>query len=283
MDEERERFVPLSIREGRREPFKPTEGMPGYLWGSVFTWIDRYIRDPHGYGSYSISAVHALGRAMRFEVPESHDWEFVEAFYLKCKVNEEFCFDVMDALLFFGHEPHTVDQYLWDVDHVYTVHTDHIRLVKRVDDTVWASYGQAVQPDDQAARLLESAWAKQFSRDQDPDGAVDDATAAIESLLKPVVAPNDEKATFGRMVAAIEDAPNKWECSIPDRNWRGEILTGVDAFLDALKIVLYRPDRHGGGDRTGYTSEQSATVILQAVTIIGWLRQDVFRRVENAH
>lgn len=280
MNEERERFVPLSIREGKREPFKPVEGIPGFLWPSIKYWLDGYLQ-PSGY--WQTKRIHALGRALQFVVPARTDWDFLEALDLECKVNEEFCLDVVDALLFLGHDPDTLDQYLWDVGHVYTVHTDRKRLVKRIDDTVWASYEQAVKPGDQAARLLESAWAKQYSRDQDPNGAADDATAAVEALLRPVVAPNDEKATFGRMISAIEDAPDKWECAIPDRNWKGQTLTGTDTFLNALKTVLYRPNRHGGGTRDGYTVEQSSTVVLQAVTIVGWLRQNAFRRVMNTH
>jgi hypothetical protein len=280
MSQNRERFVPLSIREGKREPFKPTTGMPGYLWLSVKPWIKNYLLTSAGY--FQAEHVTNVVRALRLDTPSDEvNWDLYEALFVELKLSSEKVLDVIDALLFLGYGVDEMDRFLWDVDHEYTVHTDKQRLVKKIDDTVWASYEMAVSPGDHAAHLLESAWAKQFSRDRDPAGAWDDSTAAVEALLRPIVSPRDEAATIGKMIQAIQDAPHAWYCRIPDRDWHGVPVGGVAFFVNALCNLMYRPDRHGTAHSSSeVTVEQSGMVVLQAVTVVGWLRQDGFGRIQ---
>ncbi|MDU6662567.1 MAG: hypothetical protein E6474_09730 [Actinomyces sp.] len=279
MSQNRERFVPLSIREGKREPFKPTTGMPGYLWYSVKPWIEDYLTQ---FGRIQTPKLRNIVRVLRLDASlYQDDRSLYDSLFRELEFSSEKVLDVIDALLFLGYGVDEMDRFLWDVDHEYTVHTDKQRLVKKIDDTVWASYEMAVSPGDHAAHLLESAWAKQFSRDRDPAGAWDDATAAVEALLRPIVSPRDEAATIGKMIQAIQDAPHAWYCRIPDRDWHGVPVGGVAFFVNALCNLMYRPDRHGTANRSSeVTVEQSGMVVLQAVTVVGWLRQDGFGRIQ---
>lgn len=185
--------------------------------------------------------------------------------------------DIIDALLFLGHRPEELDEMLWDVEHEYTVHTDRKRLVLRVDDSAWAALAVAVSAENEASNALEQAWACQYGRSgQDASKVWDLCTQAVESVLKPLVSPNDSKATLGKMIQALEDAPRKWEFALPTRERKGALITGVDSFISALRIVGYNPSRHGGSSDKVQLAE-SAVVLHQAVAIVCWLNQGALR------
>ncbi|WP_188043680.1 hypothetical protein [Changpingibacter yushuensis] len=284
MQQETAKYVPLSVREGRRPPFEPTVGVPGYLSPALTKWLNRQFPKANGssYASFEASLdserIHKLFRALRIDYEESlSDQDMYVALLDEfLEGDDEISLDIIDYLLFTGAtQCDELEAVLFEVDHEYRLDADHARLVRRVDGSVWAAYEEALAPADEASNDVASAWAKTYSRDTDPEGAWDDATRAVEALLKPIVSPNDGKATLGKMISAIRAKEEKWACDLPGI----EDKSPVQQFVDALQVVGYRPDRHGGSD--GVTdSATSAMVVLQAVTIVGWLRDGAFRRVD---
>lgn len=244
------------------------------MWRSVHEWIEKGLyRPPYGILDQSrLRKIERLLFSSSFE-DKNEDEELVRRLLATLKNNPEIAFDVLDALLFLGHDPEGLDEILWDLDHEYTVHSDGNKLVLRVDDTAWAAYATAVNEGDEAAKHLELAWEKQYSRkDNNPDGAWEESTKAVEALLKPIVSPSDARATLGKMIGALRDKPEKWETSIPG---------GIPAFVNALNIVKYNPGRHGGAGAVA-TLGQSVIVLHQAIAIVNWLRQDSLRMIEKA-
>lgn len=201
----------------------------------------------HTFGEFpQKKRVRKLGRLLDIDTveydPEGHAYTLVEAI----GGDEQQAFDIIDALLFIGHSPEELDEMLWDVEHEYTVHTDGKRLVLSVDDSAWAALAVAVSAENEASDALEQAWAYQYGRNGQDAGKVWDlCTQAVESVLKPLVSPNGSKATLGKMIQALEDALHKWEFALPTRERKGALITGMDSFISALRIVGYNPSRHG--------------------------------------
>lgn len=110
------------------------------------------------------------------------------------------------------------------------------------------------QPDDQASQYMQEAWAPAFGRDPNLSDAWGRAIKAIETLLKPIVSPKYNKATIGSMTSALRQAPDKWECKLPDRvykaNGETNVKPGIEVFIDALATIGYQPDRHGSDQRS---------------------------------
>lgn len=131
---------------------------------------------------------------------------------------------------------------------------------------------------------MQDAWALAFGRDPNLLEAWNNAIKSIETLLKPVVLPDDEKATIGKMTKALRDKPEKWACFLPDREYSFEgkkiVKVGVEVFIDALSLIGYQPNRHGGGIVEEVDETAARGVLFLAVTVLGWLREGVLVPVE---
>lgn len=266
-------WVPLTVRMGLREPFKPTTGVPDFMWNGLESWFEEVL-DGYGVFDAGLSPLE-VGLKLRVAVSNTLDarFELIEAF----REDENLALDAVDLLLSLGASADGLRELLCSVDHELTVDADSHRLVTRVSPSTHAMYQSAITEEDHVSALLASAWAKTMSRDSDPSGAWTDATKAVEELLTPIVSPRDSKATIGKMARAIRDAPHKWRCSLHVADGRDPVL----AFEQALELVGFAPDRHGGNGSTGVDPLTSRTVVLQAITICDWLRSGVLRQVED--
>lgn len=277
--------MPLSVREGKREPFKPTVGVPAYFYGTLRQFLQVI-------GNYLLSHLSteefvALEHRLTHELRVAESFTFYKLAQDAYEHDEELFLDLIDLFLFkygenFDKFPSPIrnigaleylDSCLFDVDHEYRIDADKRRLVRRVDETVWAAYERVLSVEDEAAELIGSAWAKQYSRNPDFAGAWEDARKAVEVLLKLVVSPKDKSATISKMARVLRDNPGRFECSLRGTQQESPVLQ----FAHALDIIGYPPNHHGAGD---VDSAQSATVVLQAVTVVGWLRDGALRVIE---
>ena len=281
--ENRERPVPLSVREGRREPFKQAVGVPPYMRRSIREWFElaaKFFPEPERRRlEYRISRITRLERTFSFAGASggafgSEPDELFEAIDLLLFLKGEY---LSRCTATTGSVTEMLDEILWDVDHEYRLDADNKRLVKRVDETVWAAYEKALSADDRASEWIASAWAKTYSRDCDPSGAWEDARKAVEEVLKPIVSPNNAKATISSMIKEIREGEHKWDCDLRGSDWESSILQ----FARSLEVIGFPGDHHGGGDGK-VEPEVSRTAVLQAVAVVGWLRDGAFRRIEKA-
>jgi hypothetical protein len=194
--------------------------------------------------------------------------------------------DVMDWLLGhgFGHAQ-PLEHILKSAGHVLRVSPDGSRLVERIEPTLWNEHEQVTQLDDQASQYMQEAWALAFGREPNLSDAWGRAIKAIETLLKPIVSPKNKKATIGSMTSVLRQSPDKWECKLPDREYKanGEtnVKPGIEVFIDALATIGYQPDRHGS-DRPQDVDEATArSVLFLATTVVGWLRDGILRTIDN--
>ncbi len=270
--QKRERFVPLSVRMGQREPFGETVGVPLYLRHGLERWLDVWVENHFPYQQDQLAELTQA--KLRLDLPDSRWWCLRNAM----KSDPKLYLDVIDFVVSLSDEPDLQwleEELLWEVAHEYRVDYANRRLVRRVDETVYGAYLRAATPGDRASELLREAWAATYAREgRDPAVAWGKAVAAVEAILAPIISPNDTKATLGKLRAALRDAPDRFECDIPHPDGS----SGADQLLAALGAIQFHPGRHGGDGRECDPAHSVATV-LQAVTIIGWVQEGLVRRL----
>lgn len=205
---------------------------------------------------------------------EASIWDVIHEFQYAMDEDDIFAFDVIDELLAISARVGSLSLILDVVDHELTVAKDGRGLEFRVPEETQQIYATAVSENDHASTLLKSAWAAAFSRDSDPKRAWEQATESVEFLLKPVVSPKDKNATISKMAAALRDAPQKWECAVPAMHG----LSSVESFAKLLDIVGHNPGKHGSEEQIDLLT--SRTVVLQAITVCQWLREEALWRVK---
>ena len=271
-------WVPLSVRTGARQPFAPVEGVPGFLWNYLRNWIKDAIRDDAQTG-IDIDLTLRLN-VQRFINGYPTVGEVVAAALEKPLRNQVALLDVIDWLLHRGKgSAETLERLLATAGHVLRVSPDGDGLVQRLDPSAWALYQHATRPQDAASDHMHEAWTLTFGQHPKPGQGWGEAVKAIECLLKPVVSPNDSKATLGKMTAAIRNGHDKWTCALPSRdlkvNGHQTVKPGLEVLTDCLATIGYQPGRHGGDD-TGQVEQVTAeSMVLLATTVLGWLRNGV--------
>jgi len=271
-------WVPLSVRTGARPPFAPVEGVPGFLWNYLRNWIKDAIRDDAQTG-IDIDLTLRLN-VQRFINDYPTVGDVVAAALEKPLRNQVALLDVIDWLLHRGKgSAETLERLLATAGHVLRVSPDGDGLVQRLDPSAWALYQHATRPQDAASDHMHEAWTLTFGQHPKPGQGWGEAVKAVECLLKPVVSPNDSKATLGKMTAAIRNGHDKWTCALPSRdlkvNGHQTVKPGLEVLTDCLATIGYQPGRHGGDD-TGQVEQVTAeSMVLLATTVLGWLRNGV--------
>ena len=156
--------------------------------------------------------------------------------------------DVLDYCLgIYYHPDHAAElrKILDRSGSAWTVGTDDDEglwcLKRRVDATVLAAANEETEQRSNAAEYLRRAWHHVYSRNPNPSTAYHDAVRAVEAAARPVVTPNDDRATLGKMIPALKDKPGKWETVIGD----------VDTVRKMMATIWKsQSDRHGTDDTT---------------------------------
>ena len=277
-------WEPLSVRRNQRQPFTPVDGVPDFLWQYAMRWIENALND-------DTSIVCGLSIDLRLERAGNY-LEYQGASYAIRACLEETghdqytALDVIDWLL--GHsygQADALEFILKSAGHVLRVSPDGNRLVERIDPALWDEYEQVTQLDDQASQYMQEAWTLAFEREPNLSDAWGRTIKAIETLLKPIVSPKNKKATIGRMTSEVRQAPDKWECKLPDREYKsnGEINVkpGIEVFIDALATIGYQPDRHGSDQPQDVDEATARSVLFLATTVVGWLRDGILRTIDS--
>ena len=277
-------WEPLSVRRNQRQPFAPVDGVPDFLWQYAMRWIENALND-------DTSIVCRLSIDLRLERAGNY-LEYQGASYAIRACLEETghdqytALDVIDWLL--GHsygQADALEYILKSAGHVLRVSPDGNRLLERIDPALWDEYEQVTQLEDQASQYMQEAWTLAFGRNPNVGDAWGRAIKAIETLLKPIVSPKNNKATIGSMTNELRHFPDKWECKLPDREYKanGEtnVKSGIEVFTDALATIGYQPDRHGSDQPQDVDEATARSVLFLATTVVGWLRDGILRTIDS--
>ena len=277
-------WIPLSVRRNQRQPFTPVDGIPDFLWQYALNWIENVLDN-------DASMVCALSIDLRLERVGSYleyrGANYAIRTYLEETQHDQYTvLDVIDWLL--GHgcgQADALEYILKPAGHVLRVSPDGDRLVERIDPALWDEYEQVTQPDDQASQYMQEAWSLAFGRNPNVGDAWSKAIKAIETLLKPIVSPKNNKATIGSMTSELRQSPDKWECKLPDREYKanGEtnVKPGIEVFIDVLATIGYQPDRHGSDQPQDVDEATARSVVFLATTVVGWLRDGTLRTIDS--
>ena len=277
-------WEPLSVRRNQRQPFAPVDGVPDFLWQYAVRWIENAVDD-------DASIVCGLSIELRLERAGSYlDYQGAKYAIRACLEetghDQIAALDIIDWLL--GHgcgQADALEYILKSAGHVLRVSPDGDRLVERIDPALWDEYEQVTQPDDQASQYMQEAWALAFGREPNLSDAWGRAIKAIETLLKPIVSPKNDKATIGSMVSALRQSPDKWKCKLPDREYKsnGEtnVKPGIEVFIDTLATIGYQHDRHGSDQPQDVDEATARSVLFLATTVVGWLRDGTLRTIDS--
>ena len=280
--------MPLSVRRNQQSEFSLVDNVPQFMRHGIKEWIQQAIN-----GDNRLVVLMALELRID-ELSDNIDNFYPDDAVIACiqrsgpwdMYDESMALDVIDWLL--GHgcgDAQSLEHVLKAAGHVLRVSPDGSRLVERIEPTLWDEYEQVTQPDDQVSQYMQEAWALAFGRDPNLSDAWGRAIKAIETLLKPIVSPKNKKATIGSMTSELRQAPDKWECKLPDRvyNVNGEINSkrGIEVFVDALATIGYQPDRHGSDQPQDVDEATARSVLFLATTVVGWLRDGTLRTIDS--
>lgn len=272
-------WMPLSVRRNQQSEFNLVDNVPQFMRHGIKGWIQQAIN-----GDDRLVAQMALELRID-ELSDNIDSFYPDDAVIACiqrsgpwdMYNESLALDVMDWLLGHGYgHAQSLEHILKSAGHVLRVSPDGSRLVERIEPTLWNEYKQVTQLDDQASQYMQEAWALAFGREPNLSDAWGRAIKAIETLLKPIVSPKNDKATIGSMVSALRQSPDKWKCKLPDREYKSNgktnVKPGIEVFIDALATIGYQPDRHGSDQPQDVDEITARSVLFLATTVVGWLR-----------
>lgn len=281
-------WMPLSVRRNQQSEFSLVDNVPQFMRHGIKGWIQQAIN-----GDNRLVAQMALELRID-ELSDNIDNFYADDAVIACiqrsgpwdMYDESLALDVIDWLLDHGcGHAQSLEHILKSAGHVLRVSPDGSRLVERIEPTLWDEYEQVTRLDDQASQYMQEAWALAFGRNPNVGDAWSKAIKAIETLLKPIVSPKNNKATIGSMTSELRQAPDKWECKLPDREYKanGEtnVKPGIEVFIGALATIGYQPDRHGSDQPQDVDEATARSVLFLATTVVGWLRDGILRTVDS--
>jgi hypothetical protein len=127
-----------------------------------------------------------------------------------------------------------------------------------------------------APNHLSLAASKIYGRFPDPGRGYQEVIKAIESVLQPIVSPDDDEATLGKMVSALRDKPTKWK-SMLGRDGSED----VDRIRGLLQLIWRGDSRHAeSGPEPREISQQEAELAFMLGTFcVGYLICSGLKRV----
>lgn len=284
----RSQWVPRSRRGASATAYRDAlyEGVPDWLTESLTAWIRpqlfHKVRNTL-YDRFDDHWDHAFVRRLErmLEVKLNHD-DRDSGVLQRCRTDEEFCLDVVDFLL--AHRPDAkrrerLDEYLSEAGSAWVVreHDETYALEQRVDPTVADAVATTISGSERAGELLGAAWHSAYGRNPNPSHAFRECIRAVEVAAKPIVLPNDPKATLGLMIKALRDKPAKWSVEFNPP-------TGVDAVetLASMMELLWKSqfDRHGTDDESvplAVSQSEAEGAVHLAAMLVHWFSHGVVR------
>lgn len=252
---------PLSKR-GQPDPRldEPFEGLPSHLKEPVLTWVGDALwlreaghREPSRDALEQIQLRLRLQRPLPLNIPHDALADLLD----RAHNDETFALDVVDFCLYWleglvGYYQLTgsraqklatmlvVGGSAWEVVPVADDEHPRFRLQRRAVGPVREAVME-LPPSSRAHQHLVTAWNQLVGRDPDPSSAYREAVRAVEAAAKPIVLPDNDRATLGTMIAAMRDKPEKWQVT----------LGTVDRVRQMMETVWTNQlDRHGTDDES---------------------------------
>jgi len=266
---------PPTVREGRRPPDGPHEGVPAHLNEPLVNWLETAFKSGPGRNG---DAVTMLAVATACRIPlfsgarhgqifgEIAGWShgepdrLLDVIHAAIQVVPDAPVGPLDRMLVYGGSVWTATP---------------TGLQRRVDPTAQAAFHAACRPADAASEELVEAWSNAYGRHPNASDAWDHAIKAVELVLIPIVVPNQRQSQIGHVIGQLDKQGQLWEFVLPGPNDDHNI----GQFVGMLRLLWPNPDRHGDPQqRRMPTLEEARAVVQLAVTIVQWARDGLITR-----
>lgn len=196
--------------------------------------------------------------------------------------NDELLLDAVDyAMAWTREEPiwkHVQDlnTHLDNARSIYTIGRDdsgRYEIQYRQPPELTQIVEEATSRRDRSARHLQEAWSNAFKRDANLNAAGAAAVKAVEVAAKPVIIPDNNKATLGQIISAMRDKAEKWETD-------SEADGGIEAITDMMDQIWKGHHRHGDETKPFEASAAGTQMIVHlAVLLVHWFNEGKIRTV----
>jgi hypothetical protein len=256
------------------------------------SWLTPHFvyRSDRGDTAYETEALRQLERRIRREIPGDSGYKKWNSLMTALPLDQELFLDVLDFQLhrmdddyYIGdqHErAERLEELLSQGGSAWTVvsRAGAYALERRVPAVMMTAASNATTPADTATAHLQVAWTKVYGRDPDPSGAYREAVKAVEAAAKPVLLPSDDRATLGKMIARLEQAPAKFAVSLTPSDF-----TAIEGVVGMAKLLWKaQRDRHGTDDPEGpveISQEEAEAALWLAIALVQWFRTGAIREV----
>jgi hypothetical protein len=262
----------ITARPGRDPDPGPFPGVPDWLRIQTLQWLINVLKP----GARD-EATDTINRIMaRLRIPPepwpkttSPVWAAIEHWFNQ---DGERLLDVIHVVIQVRDcDFWNLDVILSDGGSAYTA-TER-RIEARVDPTAQEAFEAAIRSRDHTSNELAEAWSKAYGRDPDAADAWDHAIKAVEAVLRPIVCPNNTKATLSNVIGDIRAQPWKLKLRGRSRHY------SVRPLLEMLELMWRDPNRHGSGSpERPATIEEARGVVQLAVTVVQWGREGLIVR-----
>lgn len=258
-------WVPLSVREGRREAAALSEAFTPAATNSLLHWLEGEL----GYRSVTRRDDLVLYVATACDVTlnrmDTYSKPLVHQLLEPAGNDDGMMLDVVDATLKLGQRdnPTALRTILKVARSVWTVREDDRGLVRLVDRAASEAFAAAIRTQDEASNELIEAWSRAYGKEEDASDAWDHAIKAVEAALIPVLVPNKDKPNLGSALGELRSNARHWTFGVDGDS------EGVEK---VLRLMWPNPDRHAGTERRTPTIEEARGVLHLAITVVQWTR-----------
>lgn len=226
------------------------EGIPDYMLRPVLTWIVGQVEGRQGWRGQIMEALQLGVRHMPpLDWSAAYGTSAARSLQERVIDDRDLGLDILDWLV----GTTATDSQAGDLHRILTLGGSAWEITRTEDRRFMLTHRaigpvvqaiEHIQPvSDRAHKHLLSAWTKLMGRNPDPSASYRESVRAVEAAAKPVVLPDDELATLGKMIRAIEDKPEKWAYVLGG-------TTPEDVARMAASIWTGQLDRHGTDDES---------------------------------
>ena len=264
---------PWSVRKNRKsveEFYVLREGIPEGLKNSLIDFLaNHYISVGRVVTERSERLARLLGRSLP---RDAH--ELLDAFWQ----DEDLLLDAVDHAL--SYPPSSITRSSWEtamtvksffadarsVYDIFEVDGYKHEIGYRQPPEMTEILEEVTSDRSRAAEHLRHAWSLAFSREADPTAACVEATKAIEAAARDTIEPNNQRATLGTMIRAMEAKPTKWTTDLASPD-----LDGVEIVIGMMKTVWKSHLRHGNpNEPLDVPAERCEMIIHSAALLVHW-------------
>ena len=269
-------WTPRSQRLGHRDLDGPYPGVPQHLIGPLSDWVRSNLFDDT-YLFWRNTTMAALSMRLRIaQGTGAEGYQLFQTLMTAGYADPDVFLDIIEGALVASPDPSTSADQLRALLKVggstMTVAQSNDYLVDVVEQTAATVMENAIAVADEATDELQQAWKHAYGRSPDASDAWDHGIKALESVLVPIVEPNNTKATLGSVIATLQGASHKWQTVFPGP----DLDNNVTNLVGALRLAWPNPDRHAGGKVQKPGLEEARAVVGLTACVVqahreGWV------------